>query len=317
MFIVDIRKLPDNQKVSLTGIVIGPREYSDYISARIQDISGTIVAIDITKDKKKWKKGNRLRLIGTLKTNETQQRIIEILDEIILLGNVSDKWTELDSEMREQASRMLLSRVIGICSQSLREANFIEFESRVISSEWNQRGLEPLYVLYPGFGSPATLATSPATQVTEFLSTTGATRAFTNSISFSSTYRSQYGGSEVHVTVAKALDLPIEEQKELVWKVSQGILQDIGVNAILNKKPGNEGELKLVEYQIPTGLTDKIDVIHLEGNSDSIFIESWREKLGESSVISGITFYPAQFLSLIQKTPTRQLKNLGIFNVWH
>lgn len=353
MFAIDLPKCTIGEFVTITGYVIKKRKFPSYLSVRIKDITGTIlVLLDKNVDLKKpnisqefFHIGTRIRINGRVSTNNEGVRLLKNITDAEVLGKHNARLPELDEEMREQASRMLMSRICRNASQFLNKNKFTELETRVISRKWVEKGLEPLRVLYPGFGSNAVLSTSPSAQVMDFLSTTLVKRAFTVSTSFSTTYRFKSGPADLRVIVAKALDLSEKELQEIIWDLSIHILSKIddrNIPSINRSSPKTAIDLKwphtkdqllgvgskikdpltLVRYSAnmvvegENWTTEIVSILHLINNNGSILVEGATERLGDDVVISSLTVYPSQFLGFLKKAPIRQLRNIGRFNVW-
>jgi hypothetical protein len=348
-YVIDIRhEIPLGSATTITGFVQKRRWFSSHVAVRIRDITGSIlVLVDTTVEPGSQKgfqgsltHGTRIRVTGTVGESAERKRLIHKVTNIEVLGDLNAQLSELDSEMREQASRMLLSRVIEVASQFLRGENFTELESRVISSGWVDHGLEELRVVYPGFGSAVALATSPSAQVMDFLTTTGSSRAFTVSTSFTTTYRFPNGAAECRVIVGKALSLDVDDERNLLWRLAHRILSRLGVSVPGNADSAGASDIHTLEWPLRIAASSDPDalrlvhypvrmqadggrgtsigaIVHVVTGRRTMLIEGSRETFRSGTVISTFTVYPPQFLELLQATPARQLRNLGRFNVWN
>ncbi len=350
VFVMDVPSRPLGEHVSVTGDVIGKRRWPDYLEITLRDATGRIrllISNDVCtrateKDQSCFHKKTRLKVLGSVSEQSGDLPILSDVSEVHVLGKLNSELEKLDSEMREQASRMLMSRIRRSASQFLQDECFVEFESKVISSRWDEEGLEPLRVVYPGFGAPVTLATSPSAQLMEFLVTTQAQRAFTVSTSFTSTYRFLNGAAETRIVMAKANDLTASEHEKIIWEISKRVISQFdnnvpkslsspvvveaqwpgesGLAAYSDFKPSNE--LTLIRYKasIPAarGLwsTHVDTIMHVVDRDSNLLVEGYRESLRGQRHISSLCLYPAQFLGLLRRAPARQLIDLGRFNVW-
>ena len=84
----------------------------------------------------------RFRVTAQVTENSNNIRILNEVSNIEVLATPTAELSELDSESRDQASRMLMSRICKDLSDILRSNNFVEFQSRVISKRWDVRGSE-------------------------------------------------------------------------------------------------------------------------------------------------------------------------------
>jgi len=341
IFIIDVPRISIGDEVVITGSIIKKDKFSkNKFGIWIRDITGTILIIidnSIDPIALHWDQNNiwvnnRIRITGKVGLNSKDSRIINNVSEILVLGTLQTEISKLDSEMREQTSRVLMSRICRSASGVLMNTKFTELESNMISHQWAEDGLEPLMVVYPGFGSPAVLITSPAAQLIDFLTATLIPRAFTVSTSFTSSYRFMNGSAETRVIVAKALDLDMEDYVQLLLDISTNILINfyekiVPIEKLYGEWPDKidgfdydqklfDNELNLVTFEANIPVIGKnwdtriSSITQLLDKEKNILLEGARESLGEKIVISSITIYPSQFLGLIEKAPRRQLQNL-------
>lgn len=341
-YIADLKDRIAGEKVTITGQYIERRKHRDRIIITVRDITGTTFA-RLSHDQYRClehiAKNSRIRMAGVVGlSRDGDQYVMPRVDRIEDLGSLKVPIQDLSSEMREYASRMFVSRVSNICASALRDQGFDEFDSKVISSEWIDGGLEPLQVIYPGFGNPATLVTSPNAQVMEFLNATGVSKAFTVALSFTSTFRHPNNSAETRVIVAKATDISLADLRSLSLSLSLRVLDRLRVprtdpvveevlNAAWPNTPymsGRASTLTIAQYgpNISTGGTGwrnmlLENVIHVIGKSGFVLIDGALERIGQRSV-STLAIYPARFLSLIDAPlPRRQLSDLNQYKSWH
>lgn len=340
IFILDIPKYSIGDRIIIVGIVEKRKKFQNSqegvwlrdITGKILIIIDTIGPLAYNLDPKSIWVGTRIRVSGQLAENSRKIRVLKKVSNIEVLVSPETKLSELDAEMREQASRMLMSRICYKASEIMRDYNFIEFESSVISNRWNDDGLEPLQVVFPGFGSPAVLIPSPSPQIVEFLTITLIPRAFTISTSFTQSYRFSNSAADTCVIVAKATDLDLDNQIQLLKKLSEKILkqfiEEVQSFSILNGVWPNAIDGM---YRNEKQLTDDLNLVKFSANipvigenwdahiaiilqlldkDKNILAEGARELLANEVVISSLTIYPSQFLGLIEKAPRRQLQNL-------
>ena len=308
----------------------------------IRDITGTTFAklsLEQTRGQIELEKHCRVRILGVVGPSKRgTENVIPRVDSIENLGSLKVAYEDLSDEMKDYASRMFVSRITHTCANLLRDQGFDEFESKVISSEWIDGGLEPLQVAYPGFGNPAILVTSPNAQVMDFLNATGVGRAFTVSLSFTSTYRHPNNSAETKVILAKASDIAPNELRALSISVCQRIFEKL---SIPQSDPIVEEHLDAIWPESRIALTGKCtlelfqydkgisaggtgwrnmlleSVVHLIGKTGLILIDCAIERIGQRSV-STLAIYPARFLSLIDSPlPRRRLSDLGQYQSWH
>lgn len=231
---------------------------------------------------------------------------------------------------------MLLARVKRIVERLLSDADFIEFEPRLISTSWGDRGLEPLRVVYPGFGSETTLATSPAPQILDFIMATGTPRAYATSRCFATTFRFDHAGTESVVTCARAIDLSAEGEKALIWRVAREVLTRLRGDQALPDAPRDlecewppsdavfeaQAHFELRCFLPRHATTSDLPprslqaVYQLYAPHGLLLIEGAREELQRDRWLSTVVVHPEQFLQLLESITVRQLRDLGRFGSW-
>lgn len=335
VFIIDILKKDIYTKVNLIGHVLAKKDYNNgFYGIKIRDITGTIWC-NTTREQlyDSVCKQGRINVLGEIIINSRNIKVINA-SNIIVLETPNTEFYLLDSEMKEQSAKMLMTRIIKSTSTLLHKYGYIEFESKLISRQLPEdNSLEPLLVKYSGFGMPARLIISPSAQVIEFLETT-LSRCFTISTSFTQSYRLPDTPSELKVLVAKSLNMTETEQEQIMEDILQKILSEIGgtnLQLVLKKHTGvwpdkigdinylkkefdHEINLICFDSDIPVigsrWNTEIKKIYHIVDKERNILMEGAREYISEESVICTITLYPSQFLRLIKNAPARQIKNL-------
>lgn len=342
IFIIDISKIDDNTKVNLTGYVMERKDYnnSNY-GIKVRDITGTIWC---NTDKKEIynsiKQDNRINILGTITTNSKSRKVITI-EQINILDVSETTFSLLEEELREQSAKMLMSRILKKISKLLKDNDYIEFDSKLLSRHLPEdESFEPLLVKYPGFGMPICLTISPSAQVIEFLQTT-LSKCFTVSTSFCQSHRFPNASHELKVIMAKSLNLLETEHEALLKNLSEQIYKDItGKNEITEKEFTNswdsiaetidtnlyflkesDNDINFVIFNADIPVIGKNwnttvkKIYYIIDSKGNILMEGAREYVTQDSTICTITLYPSQFLNLIQNAPIRQLTNLDkLFN---
>jgi hypothetical protein len=341
-FAFDIHTKEVGQRVSLTGRVKGKDIYKKHGFALVYltDITGTITVrmnFDIfDKNRDAFLVANTIKLNGVVadkvKKDSLSHKIIENPEDIVVSFSLSRNFGD-KHQIGKKESLMLLSRIIDSATTELKSKNFFQFESKLISTHSWDSELESLRVVYPGFGAPAALITSPAPQVLDFLLTSCLEKAFTVSTSFSASYRFKGLGTEPKVIVAKAFNISIEEYKNLMYQIMNKIFVCLNKDykQVIPHEIGNinwendfeninflQNEINYIQYvaNIPVHQKNwhtKIEGIShiIYGNSEALLVEGAREKLNDNVNISTIVIYPSQFLVAIGKNPMNRLSHLG------
>lgn len=345
-YATDIRAIDLDEEVSITGYVVKRREFSTHLSVRVRDITGTIL-IELPRGsqgaKDPWPKsmfpeGARISVSGRVKANAQGERLIHAA-EVRNLGRIHSRLSELDAEMREQASRMLISRVSSSLARLLQNQKFVQFRSSVISLNLTESGLQGMRVTYPGFGGHVNLAISPSAQVMEYLNTTGERRAFTESVSFSTTYRFANGNTEIPVTVGKSLDMDPDQHRRLLGQLATKALDAAGIAVASNntikvsprslqgwgspqRYDADDARFALFEYAVNIPVFGRNwestvrGIIHVCDNSGTLLMEGAEESIGSNVSIKTVTAYPTQFLQGLTSRPDRRLRNLEQYHDW-
>jgi hypothetical protein len=344
-YATDIGTIDLDEEVSITGYVVKRRVFSTHLSVRVRDITGSIL-IEVPRvsegaedpwPKSMFPEGARISVLGRVKANTEGERLI-YATEVHNLGRIHSRLSELDAEMREQASRMLISRVSSSLSRLLQNQKFVQFRSSVISLNLKEAGLQGLRVAYPGFGSPVSLAISPSAQVMEYLHTTGERRAFTESVSFSTTYRFANGSTEIPVTVSKSLDMDSDQHRRLLGQLATKALDAAGIDLAPStdrvsprtlhgwgpsqRSNADDARFALYEYAVDIPVFGRKwestvrRIIHVYDNSGTLLMEGAEETIGSNVSIRTVTAYPTQFLQGLTSRPDRRLRDLEQYHIW-
>lgn len=328
----DVQKHAVNDKVCVTGIVNRKWKRPDGgFGIQIQDLSGSVNISFATNNyryaKEHFIKGKRVRLYASVAIDNKNEKYLHDIVDVEFLEELN-RWTR-EYDIIEQESLVLISKICNKIRARLTDINFIEVNTRIISRYIGDEILEPLLADYPGYGSPAYLAPSPSSQLSEFLAVTLLPRVFTETVSITSSYRFPNGATEIPIIMAKAINLSSTEEKEIILKTSSSIMSSLSDRKyklkIVEDEWGNEAirnnpyEKDLFIYctyssNIPAigkRWSSVVNTIHrLEDDNGNLLVESAVETVNESIKISTITFYPTQYLNWIKKAPKRQLLNL-------
>ena len=333
--IIDISQQYIGKEVTITGIVLDNFAKSkESLGVKIKDFTGTIIAlVNLSEELKKEKfwKNTRLQLTGVVFENHRGEKILTNISNVKTYGtkNATLSLSDLNEEMNEKASQMMMSRICRNVTGTFYKYAFVEFESRVISKTWVMDGLEPLHVIYPGFGGYASLITSPSSQIIEFIDVAMVQRAFTVSTSFTTTYRFINGATETRVIMGKVLDMTEKQLCDFLWEITKNIINEYESKIVLPSNyiqiDGNwpnfdntkiNETINLVNFNVEIISSNdyfntRIEkIIHIIDKDNNILAEGSREELPDKSIVSTMTVYPSQFLSLLKKSPARQLQNL-------
>lgn len=328
----DVQKHDRSDKICVTGIVTKKWKRSDGgFGIAIQDLTGfatiSFVANSSPYEKEQFLKGKRVRVYGCVDISHNGERYLNEISAVEFLEEIN-RWSK-EYDIIEQESLVLISKICNKIRGKLTDINFVEVKTRIISRFVGDEILEPLYADYPGYGSPAYLAPSPSSQLSEFLAVTLLPRVFTETISITSSYRFPNGSTEIPIIMAKAINLSEKQEDDIILKTLSGIIASLSDKKYKLKRISDEWGDEVVRnnmYEkdifvyctyssnIPSIGKKWSSVLttirRLEDDQGNLLAESAVEVVNEHIKISTITFYPTQYLNWIKKAPKRQLLNL-------
>lgn len=117
---------------------------------------------------------------------------------------------------RSAGSRVVQARIIDRLESYFRQHDYLEIEPKILSTEWDGNGLEPLRAEFPGFGHNVFLVPSPLPQLFEALISTGAGSVFATGKCLSTSYRDVHSSTEaVSIFTVERIERPIRSDKRL------------------------------------------------------------------------------------------------------
>ncbi len=331
IFSRDLQQYAANDMVCVTGIVFHRWGNKYNFGISLKDLTGT-VSVSFGNNSKGYSKdmftvGKRVRINAKVCFDRKGNKCLGHVESVEFLEEITQLNKELD--ILEQESLVMLSKICNKIRLQLGKIGFIEVNTRVISRYLGEEILEPLFAKYPGFGTPAYLSPSPSSQLSEFLSVTLLPKVFTETLSFTTSYRFPNGATEMPIIMAKAINLPKDEEKNIIVRISNSI-----VDSLSDKKfqlvtiHGEWNDEAVTKQSYTTGTftygtyTTNIPTVGRKWNSTvctinrfeddkgNLLVEGSTEELNDSTRISTFTFYPSQYLNWISKAPKRQLLNL-------
>ncbi len=326
---LDISRVQIGTKVRMIGEITKKDKNPKKILISLTDITGTVrvtVLKSSTPDQTALLKvGKRVRISGVVRTNNEGKRIITDVDLVEAIGEIANG---ADIDILDQESLILSSKISNLIRKELEKEEFLEISTRVISRYLGEEILEPLLAKFPGFGSEIYLSPSPSSQLSEFLITTLLPRVFTESISFTTSYRFKNASSEMPLIMAKAINMSQEETQRLIVSLTDSIFKELVGHRIPIKIYDEEWSESLddLQYNID-GITymkykanipvvgekwnSVVDtIIRITDNDGNVLIEGADEVISESTSLVTFTFFPTQFLNIVNRAPKRILHNL-------
>jgi aspartyl/asparaginyl-tRNA synthetase len=207
------KRLPNTEaKAILYGLITRVNKKGGIMFLVLNDGTGSIQLIakesDFSKDD--WirietqKEGSRVQIDGLIGESKTKRLSVFLKEVPCELRELKDKGLSLAwPNIKVVSSQMLLSRIRKHCANYLELAGFLEIEPLYISLSWQDDGLHPLEVKYPGFGSPVFLVPSPSPQILKAIVTTGNPKIFSVSRCFSGEFRDTMDRTETVLICAK------------------------------------------------------------------------------------------------------------------
>ena len=322
VFAIELAAATVGESLSIAGVVDQRKRVNDGYALQIKDATG-MIWIHATRIDDRIHKKTRLLATGTTGRNARNGKIVlYCTEEPQVLGNF-ESLSNVDDALREQATRLLVSRVIEYATIAFKAENFVQIDTRLLSTSSPVAGLEPIQAKFPGFGAPVSISTSPANQLRNFMMVTGVGRVFTVSSSFSTSFRFAGSGTEMRVVMGLALGLDYKSHEQAMTRVISRIFSRIEHS----------------EHHFPTfNMPKRVRIVH-EDVSQAVKSDSWQkttlerwarvidssgivimegslEQLANRSHIASITLYPDHILSLLQTIPTRRLTDLRRILWW-
>jgi hypothetical protein len=232
-------------------------------------------------------------------------------------------------------TQMFVARLRNRASDFLRNEGYLEIEPKLISAEWRTEGVEPLELVYPGFGASAYLAPTPATQLIDALIATGSGAVFAQSRCFSTTYRDEKSSHESTIVAARAVGINAET---LAKRVTACVAYTFGELQTLPEAglfPAGEWKERLVDaplssdraedvkkptlimYRAPNigrskgGITI-VQLCRLVWPPRRTIAEGSLELLDNGLALASMVFHIERMASLLRDVPFRNLRNLGV-----
>jgi OB-fold nucleic acid binding domain len=231
-------------------------------------------------------------------------------------------------------TQIFLARLRHRAAEFFRNTGYVELEPKFISADWRFLGLEPLRIVYPGFGAAAFLAPTPSTQLMDALAATGTGAVFSCSRCFSSTYRDEQSSAESLIVSAKWLGESPINHYELICDAVRYVFSGLetfpeaglfpenewaqtSVSEILENHQGKEVAVPTLEVYSNPSIARGPDgarvseLVRLVWPLRRTIAEGSQEVLDSGQVISSTTIHIERMVSLLRNLPVRHIRNLG------
>lgn len=325
----DIGKLSLRTKVRIAGTITKKTKPPKGIIIYLTDITGTII---VSVEKKRigeqrslLQVNRRVRIYGSVAKDQQGKRIISEVDRV---ESISEIGNSDDIDILDQGALFLTSKIVNKIRAELESRDYQEITTRVISRYLGEEILEPLLVKFPGFGSEAYLSPSPSSQLSKFLTVTLVPKVFTETISFTTSYRFKNASSEMPLLMAKAINMSETEEKDLIIGITKTVFMEL-LDQSMNIKYMEGDWTEIVDNYISQNdsytygsYKANIPVVGQKWNSivetilrltddeGNTLVEGTHEAISEKATLSTFAFYPSQYLNIVKKAPRRILQNL-------
>ena len=145
------------------------------------------------------RRGDRISVRGPVETQIFRghaQPILDIYQAQRILAGDTQQIDDIVGSLSVITSGFFMARLKRRVAGDLIDRKFEEFEPRYIRNSKPQGPLEPLQVIYPGYGSPAYLLVSPVRDLRSVSLITGVPKVFSVVRVFSQTIRDGYTSAE-------------------------------------------------------------------------------------------------------------------------
>jgi len=211
------------------------RDHGKIIFVMLRDITG-VIQIILRKDalpEQEWKRAkeirnlDRIRIKGVSGFSKTGALSVfaEKVEIIMKKETAATIFTIDEQDSRTLTGQFLLARLQEKACEWMRENGYVEFVPYYITSSRISSHLEPLEVVFPGWGSNAYLIVSPSGQLLKAL-TVADTKVFCVSRVFSQMVRDGYTSAESMILCAQCFE-PNENEME---RLGELLIKSIFVN---------------------------------------------------------------------------------------
>jgi hypothetical protein len=328
---------------NLTGLITAVRDSGGVRFYNLRDVTGVVqlIAERDSLGETDWemlasiKAGLRVSAVGRVGRSRRGQ------DSVFLYRAPSISDNTLESPISGAAPdyaqvgiQIFIARLRNRAADFLRTNGYLEIEPKFISAQWSSRGVEPLEIIYPGFGASAYLAPSPATQLIEALVATGTQAVFAQSRCFSTTFRDEKSSAESLIVSAKAINVPPAEHYSLLRRAISYSFGELETRPEAGLFPVSEWRQKIIEGPLVEHSGAEVKVPTLEvyrapniaRSNDYVRVQElcrlvWpprrtiaegaQEQLDSGLSVSSTTIHIERMASLLRDVPVRQIRNLG------
>ena len=267
-----------------------------------------------SRTKELFSEDHILIVSGKLAKNRMGETIIEADDhdqsKLHSHASIEKAYQNDDAELKEQQSRMIISKICRVLSQALEEKGYLEISTKVVSREWNEDAFNVMEAIYPGFGTPVILVPSPFSQLSDYLLATINDRAFCVTSSFASSFRFPHSPTEMKIVYAVSMAKENQQLTEFIEELHNIIIKEI--KTLFSQEQHN---MPLLSFKtnnpnlqvIADNWTSEIQsIIRYQSEDGDVFMEGSEEITDGGMRIQTLVVYPTQYMGNLNM---RQLLN--------
>ena len=330
----------------LRGLITKVRDMGKIIFFDLRDATGLVQLLGNRRNipEEEWesvqkiKPGMRVWVAGSIGRTKAGQATVFLnrapqLKDLTFESSVGSA----TPEYAQVGNQMFVARLRNRAAEFWREQGYLEIEPKYISTRWSSQGVEPLQIVYPGFGASAYLAPTPATQLLEALVVTGADAVFATGRLFSTTFRDEKSSAESLIVSARTIGPSHPQHLQLAKQCVEftfGNLETFpeaglaGLNEwrevqLTGERDNSRSQTVIVPtleiYEMPTFVRAEsqgkiLTLFRLVWPPSRTIAEGATEQIGDDLILASTTVHIERMASLLRDLPVRQIRNLGIRN---
>lgn len=206
----------------LSGMITRVNRRGGICFFRFRDATGSIqVVVERSScDLETWglvavlKLMDRVLVFGDIALTRPPHNVLSVFlreCKLLIPRRAADRVDNLDPAERGLTAQVFLARLRKQATGFFEEHEYVELEPSFLASYAPSTSIEPLRVVFPGYGADALLAPSPAMQLMEALLLTGYSKLFSVSRCFSAVVRDGYTSAESLILSALILGADLQE----------------------------------------------------------------------------------------------------------
>jgi hypothetical protein len=341
-----LQLVPDGEALaSLSGLVSKIRSSGRIRFIQLRDVTGSIqlVAEKETLGEASWasvtsmRAGARVSVEGHVgRTRMGEASVFLTRPPILRSEDLGRPIAGSESQYANVGMQIFLARLRNRATDFYRASGLVEIEPKFISSAWETPGLEPIQLLYPGFGSTsACLAPSPSVQLLDAMLVTGTPAVFAASRCFSTTFRDERSSTESLIVAAKFIEATSAQLQQSILDAVEFVLSELETLPEAGFHPRESWKTTQISGPSPRRRDRDVDIPTFEvyrtpdigrGSESvrlaeiyrllwparSVIAEGALEQLDAGVYLGSSTLHIERMASLLRDVPVRRIRNLGL-----